>query len=231
MQQVGAKRQKGALDIPVQPLFGGVFRFIARRLDAGENAEAVRLSIHEWVDAFGVDAGEKRWSEEFDPRLPERSGGRDTPRAGPSHRLSERSGSSEGRLRRCRKRGIAKSTVADIASAAGVSRRSFYNAFETKEDAVIATYEYAFQRTVAACTPAFFDSGTWPQRIWRCGEAFARFLASEPLLAYIGFVECHAIGRRFAPRVHDTQLAFNCSSRMVSATVRRRSCSRERAPI
>ena len=201
------KGQKGALDIPVQPLFGGVFRFIARRLDAGENAEALRLSIHEWVDAFGVDAGEKRWSEEFDPRVPEKGGGPGRPtRRRPTGSQKERI--IRGTAEMVQEKGYRETTAADIAAAAGLSRRSFYNAFDTKEAAVIATYEYAFQQTVAACTPAFFDSGTWPERIWRCGVAFSRFLASEPLLAYIGFVECYALGRGFASRVHDTQLAF-----------------------
>jgi hypothetical protein len=34
------------------------------------------------------------------------------------------------------------------------------------------------------------------------------FFSREPLLAYIGFVECYAVGRQFALRIRDTQLAF-----------------------
>ena len=107
-----------------------------------------------------------------------------------------------------REHGYRAVAVDHIADAAGISRRGFYNIFRTKEEAFIATYETAFQRTLAACTPAFFASGTWPERVWEAAVAFTRFLGEEPLLAYVGFVECYALGRDFAMRVHDTQLAF-----------------------
>jgi len=98
--------------------------------------------------------------------------------------------------------------VEQVCAIAGVSRRSFYNTFSTKADAFIAAYEFAFQQTVAACTPAFFSARSWRERIWHGFEASTAFLSREPLLAYVGFVDCYSVGRAFALRVRDTQLAF-----------------------
>jgi len=104
--------------------------------------------------------------------------------------------------------GYTQTTVADIVVAAGISRRRFYNEFASKSAAFIAAYEHGFQQTLAACTPAFFSAGDWPERIWQSAQAFTGFFASEPSLAYLGFVECYAVGPGFASRVHDTQLAY-----------------------
>ena len=51
----------------------------------------------------------------------------------------------------------------------------------------------------------------WPERVWHGAQAFTRFLAREPSIAYLGFVECYAIGPGFAMRAHETQLAFTLS--------------------
>jgi hypothetical protein len=61
---------------------------------------------------------------------------------------------------------------------------------------------------MAACAPAFFGASSWRECVWQAGLAFTGFMAREPLVAHIGFLECYAIGPRHMPRVHDTQLAF-----------------------
>jgi AcrR family transcriptional regulator len=107
-----------------------------------------------------------------------------------------------------RQKGYRAVTVTDIVSAARISRRSFYNEFPSKADAFIATYERGFEQAIAACAPAFFAERAWPERVWHAAQAFNRFLLREPLIAYLGFVHCYAVGPRFTRRVHDTQLAF-----------------------
>jgi AcrR family transcriptional regulator len=99
-------------------------------------------------------------------------------------------------------------TLTDTVTAAARSRRSFYNQFSSKAAAFIAAYEHAFEQMLAVCTPAFFSSVPWPERVWRSMLASTSFLARQPGFAYIGFVECHALGGSFAQRVHETQLAF-----------------------
>jgi AcrR family transcriptional regulator len=98
--------------------------------------------------------------------------------------------------------------VTDVATAAGVSRRFFYNHFEDKRAAVIAAYEHCFERLFAGCAPAFFASVRWEDRVWQAGLAFARFFAREPLFGHLGFGQTYALGRSFAGRVEEFHLAF-----------------------
>jgi AcrR family transcriptional regulator len=107
-----------------------------------------------------------------------------------------------------REKGYAAVTVADIVATGGVSRRAFYNQFTGKADAYLASYEYGFRQTLAACTPAFFSARAWPERVWEGTHAVTRYFSREPLLAHLGFVECYAAGPAFSGRVHDTQMAF-----------------------
>jgi AcrR family transcriptional regulator len=104
--------------------------------------------------------------------------------------------------------GYHASTVADIAAAAGVSRGQFYKEFACKADAFVAAYERGFELALARCGHAFFSAQEWPERVWASARALTEFLAGEPALCYLGFVECHAVGREFSRRVNDTQQAF-----------------------
>ena len=105
-------------------------------------------------------------------------------------------------------KGYTSTSVADIVARAGVSRRLFYNNFQSKRDAVLAAFEHARQALLAACAPAFFDDGSWPERVWNSSLAFTGYLAREPTFAHLGFVESLAVDAQFAHRAHQTQLAF-----------------------
>ena len=196
------------LDLPMPLLVGGVFRFLSQRLGAGEGMDSARWSIREWAETFVARPHSTSWSAAFAPVLPEHDERKAAGDVGWRRPADQREAMIRATAMMMREKGYRAITVGDIARTAGVSRRTFYNTFDTKEDAGIAAYEHAFQATVAACTPAFFGSGTWPDRVWEGATAFTRFFSEEPLFAYIGFVECYAIGTRFVPRVHDMQLAF-----------------------
>jgi len=171
----------------------GLVRVVEDAVKGASQPELAALAqdVAEWARIFSVGPKERAWSGDFAPQLPARDGrpARVQPIA-----------SAKGELPRER---IIWATAATIRE---VGYRNMN--FPTKADAFIATYEFAFQQTVAACIPAFFVSGAWPERVWHGAEAFARFMAREPLLAHLGFVEGYAIGPGFVPRVHDTQLAF-----------------------
>lgn len=197
-----------AVDLPTAIMIGGVFRFISMRMSGPGSLDTLADELRQWTEAFASRAGGYSWSLRFAPALP--SVARRSPVAGVARRTDA---THRGRIVRATMaciaaKGFRDLTVTDIVSAAGVSRRSFYNAFSSRTDAFIAAYEHAFQQTLAACTPAFFTSGTWPERVWEGAQAFTRFLSRDPLCAYIGFVECYAMGPGFVTRVHDTQLAF-----------------------
>lgn len=200
--------QRSAIDLPTAIVIGGMFRFLSMRLADGGALDGLREEVREWAGAFIRRPLEPAWGARFSPP-PQHHLSR-SPARPSSLRLR---GASRERILRATASNVAEKgylamTVADIVAGAGVSRRLFYNEFAGKQAAFIAAYEHMFQRTLAACTPAFFSSGTWPERVWQSALAFTDFLSREPLLAYLGFVECYAIGPGFVSRVHDTQLAF-----------------------
>jgi AcrR family transcriptional regulator len=198
------------LDIPPRLLIGGVFRFLSQRLEAGEPMDAAYRSIEEWALTFAAEEANtaRPCSESLAPALPplDLSAPARPPRPSTAGTARERIITATAQM--IGEVGYRSMTVGDIAATAGVSRRGFYHAFATRQDAVIAAYEDAFATTVAACTPAFFAGGSWPERVWGGARAFTRCFIEHPQCAYIGFVECYSLGKGFVPRVHETQLAF-----------------------
>ncbi len=196
------------IDMPTAILIGATFRFLSMKLIAGAVTEELRDELLRWALAFERGAAQPCWSARFapagssqTPRPPRRSGPT-RPRGTPRQRVLQATAAT------IRQNGYHRVTVADIVTVAGVSRRQFYNEFSSKSDAVIAAYEQGFQQVLAASVPVFFSSAQWPQRVWQSGLAFTSFLAREPSIAYLGFVECHSLGRDFAARIAETQLAF-----------------------
>jgi AcrR family transcriptional regulator len=200
--------QSAVIDLPPAVLVGGVFRFLSMRLADGGALDGLREEVRLWSGTYARSPERPSRSAPLAPSLPS------SPADSEALRASVRAGAaSRERILRATALCAAQSgfrgmTVSDIVALAGVSRRLFYNEFAGKSAAFTAAYESMFQRTIAACTPAFFSERGWPERIWQCGLAFSRFMSREPLLAYLGFVECYAVGPGFVPRVHDTQLAF-----------------------
>jgi AcrR family transcriptional regulator len=211
LAMTGAAGRVRKIDLPAAVLIGAVFRFIAIRLAQAGVADTLREEVCDWATAFARRPSQRRWGERLAPALPDEA---QRALAAPKRARRARAGdSARQRVLHATaalifEKGYTGLTVVDIVAAAGVSRRSFYNEFTGKVDAFEAAYEYGFEQVMAACAPAFFAPGTWPERVWQAAQAFTRFMASEPLIAHLGFVECHAIGPRFEPRVHDTQLAF-----------------------
>lgn len=195
-----------ARTLPMSLLLGALFRFIVIQLEAGDLSPSLAQDVRRW--AASLRPGE-------DPRAQQAriaSGRR--PAAGPPARPARiRTGAPRERLIRAtvaciQLTGVHRLTVADVAAAAGVSRRCFYNEFPNKDAACVAAFEHGFERVIGDCVPAFFGTGAWPDRIRAASLAFTGFFAREPAFAYLGFVECHALGRHFSPRAHETHLAF-----------------------
>jgi TetR/AcrR family transcriptional regulator len=211
VQAIEASGRAGTIDLPLEVMTGGVFRFLSLRLDGGGPLERAARDIEQWAGTFSIGPGARSWSSEFAPRLPGREKLRPEAAgvlANAKCALSQRERIIWATAATVRDVGYRNMQVENVCARAGVSRRSFYNAFPTKAHAFMASYEYAFQQTVAACTAAFFGPRVWRERIWDGFESSSAFFAREPLLAYLGFVESYAVGRQFALRVHDTQLAF-----------------------
>ena len=203
---------RSVIDLPAGILIGATFRFLSMRLSEDAGVAGLCDDVRAWALTFTHPPSRTSWSSRLFREVPRpRSAeaiqsSRARPRGSPSGRPRERI--LRATAATIREKGYQAVTVADIVGAAGVSRRTFYNEFSSKADAFIATYEQGFQQTLAACTPAFFTPRAWPERVWHSARAFTQLMVREPLIAYLGFVECYALGPSFARRVHDTQLAF-----------------------
>jgi AcrR family transcriptional regulator len=203
-----SEQDPSLVDVPDAILIGATARFLAMRISAGEMAESLREEVHDWAEGFLRAPGEPCWSIDLAPKL--QALGSQSPQRTHSPRLE---GSARKRIIDATavtvyQRSYAASTVAHIASAARVSRRSFYNEFAGKPDAFIAAYEHGFQMILTAAAPAFFSPGEWPERVWQSALAFTRQLEREPAFAHLGFVECYALGPSFESRLREMQFAF-----------------------
>jgi AcrR family transcriptional regulator len=202
----GSEERPKAVDLPVEMLLGGALRFLVMRLSAAEPLDAVVAELRDWARAFPASPSHPLWSERLAPAFPEHSSRALSVGSRPHGPARERIILATALA--IRAKGYQDISVGDIVAGAGVSRRRFYNEFSSKADAYVAAYELVFQRVLGATAPAFFAQRDWRERVWHAARAFTGMIAREPLLTYLGLVECYAIGPDFTLRVHDTQLAF-----------------------
>lgn len=93
-------------------------------------------------------------------------------------------------------KGYPAMTLDDIVRNAGASLTTFYQHFETKEDAFLAAYDTAMAQAAAAAMPPFRWTREWPLAVRAALEAFLGFLAAEPVWARIAMVDVLSLGER-----------------------------------
>lgn len=86
-------------------------------------------------------------------------------------------------------RGYPALSLEDVAAEASVSLQTFYDHFESKEEAFTATYELGHARTVAVCMEAFAAEPTWTEGLRAAVAALLDFLAAEPSYAHMTCVD------------------------------------------
>ncbi len=86
-------------------------------------------------------------------------------------------------------RGYPALSLEDVAAEAAISLQTFYNHFESKEEAFTATYELGHARTVAVCAEAFAEEDTWVEGVRAAVTALLEFLAAEPSYAHLACVD------------------------------------------
>lgn len=96
--------------------------------------------------------------------------------------------------------GYEETTVERVLVQAGVSRRTYYEIFDDREDCFLAAYDEAMQRVLRVVTDAYLDGDVPERRIEQALEAFLEFLATEPELARMCVVEVFAAGSRARER-------------------------------
>lgn len=91
-------------------------------------------------------------------------------------------------------KGFVSLTVEDIASRAGVSRRTFYENFRDKEDCFVTAYRQHAQELIAVVGGAAAAGNDWHDRTRFGLRAMLRHLAERPELAYAAVIEVNAAG-------------------------------------
>jgi AcrR family transcriptional regulator len=97
-------------------------------------------------------------------------------------------------------KGYGSATIDDIVRGAGVSKKTFYEHFQDKEDCFLAAYQAASDELFVRVRDAQSAPGDWLERTRAGISAYLRWLAAEPALARVFLIEVAAAGPRAAER-------------------------------
>lgn len=86
-------------------------------------------------------------------------------------------------------KGYAKTTISDITREAAVSRRTFYEHFDSKEECFLSACDWAMGHLTSLIQAAFEEQPRWAAGVHAAFAALLDFLAREPALARLSMVE------------------------------------------
>lgn len=97
-------------------------------------------------------------------------------------------------------RGAAGVTVADVVARSGVSRRTFYELFDDRDDCFMAAFDRAIACVSEDMLAVYTTTGRWRERVRAGLEALLRFLDEEPAMGYLCVVGALGAGPRALAR-------------------------------
>jgi AcrR family transcriptional regulator len=97
-------------------------------------------------------------------------------------------------------RGAGAVAVAHVVARSGVSRRTFYEIFEDREDCFLAAFDDAVERIAGVVIPAYEQESEWRERIRAGLLAFLQFVDDEQGTGRLVIVETLAAGPRALER-------------------------------
>jgi len=99
-------------------------------------------------------------------------------------------------------RGYPETRVVDVIGVAGVSRKTFYELFESKEDCFLAAYDVLLENLLGDASNAFEEKpgAPWAERMEAALDALLEHLASHPDEARFAIVEVLAAGPKALSR-------------------------------
>jgi AcrR family transcriptional regulator len=101
----------------------------------------------------------------------------------------------------CAKKGYAATTVEDIVSEAGVSRRTFYDLFASKKECFLFAYDLVINRVLRTVERSYARSGDgWPERMAGLLRTLLSLFAAEPNIARLVMVDVLAAGQEALKR-------------------------------
>lgn len=99
-------------------------------------------------------------------------------------------------------RGYPETRVVDVIGVAGVSRKTFYELFDSKEDCFLAAYDVLLENLLGDATNAFESNSdaSWAERIAASLTTLLEHLATHPGEARFAIVEVLAAGPKALAR-------------------------------
>lgn len=91
-------------------------------------------------------------------------------------------------------KGFAATTIADLVTEAGVSKRTFYEHFASKETCFLALYRAASGSALRTLREAVRPERPWQDQVEQALDAYFAHLAVNPRLVHALFVEIHHLG-------------------------------------
>jgi len=96
----------------------------------------------------------------------------------------------------CAAKGFGATTIADICKPAGVSRATFYELFEDKEDCLQASMELSLADTMGRIVEIYSPDKPWATMVRDAVATFLDLLANRPQFARMALIEAPAAGGR-----------------------------------
>jgi AcrR family transcriptional regulator len=104
--------------------------------------------------------------------------------------------------------GYADVTIGSITSAASVSRRTFYEHFDSKEECFLAAYDVVVEHLGDLMNRAIEPIADWPHKVVAGIRALLSFFEAEPDLARLCLVDSLTAGPAVAERFRSSVQAF-----------------------
>jgi AcrR family transcriptional regulator len=116
--------------------------------------------------------------------------------------------------------GYNQTTIGKITTAAGISRRTFYECFEGKEDCFLAAHRMIDEHVRASMLAAGDPAGPWPEQVRARLAALLDVLSRDLAVARFYLTEPLTAGGEIAARYRDAM-------QLLAATIRPRGCPSE----
>jgi AcrR family transcriptional regulator len=100
----------------------------------------------------------------------------------------------EAMVQAVNERGVVATTISDLVARAGISRRTFYEHFENKEDCLLATYDAVVEREVQRLLKVYDATDGWLEQLRAMIGALFDAIADRPDAARLICIEMGASG-------------------------------------
>jgi AcrR family transcriptional regulator len=212
-------------DMPARILLGAALRTLGMSMRRGDQDPARTLEeLVAWSELYRVPAGARRWTRiAADPALlsathDDIANSAFAPAGWPRGRQrvpaalvrrAQRERILHATAVAVSQEGYGDTTVADIVSAAGLSRDVFYTHLRGRRDALEQAARLFYEQSIGTMAGAFFTAPEpWAERVWSAGLALSELLAGAPAFTRLAYIDAYAPDQAAARRTDEMFLSF-----------------------